>query len=608
MRTRQLVTILLGIVIAIALCLNSPIWAQQQPSPTESPTAPLPGTVLLDDRDLFTLSDPLDAPTVQERADWLSNRLQKLAEDPTFPPSALQVGEQQGLAVVFYGTTVVMRVSPQDAIAVNMEPEALAERYAETIQDAITTYRQTNAVSATAQVVSTWERFKQFVDNLTTLTVRGGSVSYGLAIAYTIMATAILAGVLFALKLLFPQLFRLIRVGQRRRWFALHLYKIEILSAKQVSRVLWLLTKMLRLLLTGVSILLYAIIVLNFYPLTQKLGRQLFDYTQDLLGQFLQAILGYLPNLIVIIVIVMLTYYTLRITKPIFNQLDKETIKINGFYPEWAEPTYRLLELLILAIAAVLCFPYLPGFGSEAFQGLSIFLGVLVSLGSTTAIANGVAGVILIYTRAFRLGDYIAVGDARGEVEEKSILVTRIRTINNVIVTIPNAALIANNIQNYSISERDTGQPVILTTTVTLGYDVPWSDIYTALTHAAQRTPHVLADPAPAVWQTGLGDFSVSYEVRVYTDRPVVEPEILSNLHQNMQDACNAAGIEILSPTYSAVRDGNTSTIPENYLPADYKAPGFKLNPLGSLLQVDWQWQTGKTNGKSQARSNGKER
>ncbi|MGD1852532.1 MAG: mechanosensitive ion channel family protein, partial [Cyanophyceae cyanobacterium] len=174
-----------------------------------------------------------------------------------------------------------------------------------------------------------------------------------------------------------------------------------------------------------------------------------------------------------------------------------------------------------------------------------------------------------------------------GDVEEKLLLVTRLRTFENVIITIPNAALLSGNIINYSASIRETQQPVSFTTQVTLGYDVPWRDVNTALGQAAIATRYILSSPAPVIFQVGLGDFSVAYEVKVFTNHPNEMEWILSDLHQNIQDQCNLAGIEILSPAYSAVRDGNTSTTPESYRPEGYTAPGFQLNPLGNLFQVD---------------------
>ncbi|NEO83331.1 MAG: mechanosensitive ion channel family protein [Spirulina sp. SIO3F2] len=575
----------------------SPITRLSSVTPSSSPAASQPGTVFLGEQPLFVLYDRLNSPSVEARAKAVSQQVESFARNPAIPIESLQVGEQGEQVVLFYGSTVITPITEQDASALQQLPRPLAQSYVDILRKATTLYRQAGTRSGQ------WFQLSQIWEFFTTLSTRGDKVNYPLAIAYTILATLILALVWFLLNSLFPSLVRTIRTAQRRRWLEIRLYKIKLFSSVQVGRVLLLLTQLLRLVLMLLTFLSYLIVVLNLYPLTQKIGGQLFGYSRGVLLQVTKAITNYIPSALIIGLIILLTYYTLRVIKPIFNQLGQETIKLKGFYPEWAEPTYRLVEIFVLAIAAVLCFPYLPGFGSDAFQSLSIFLGVLVSLGSTTAVANAVSGVILIYTRAFRLGDYIAVGEVKGAVEEKSILVTRVRTPNNVIVTIPNAMLIANSIQNYSISGRDTAQPVVLTTTITLGYDMPWTNVYAALTAAAQQTPAVLQDPPPEVWQTTLGDFSVTYEIRVYTDRPTQEPQIHSALHQNIQDACNAADIEILSPTYAAVRDGNNSTIPADYLPADYKPDGFKLNPLGNLFQVDLHWGSGKAKAKANGRS-----
>ena len=240
-----------------------------------------------------------------------------------------------------------------------------------------------------------------------------------------------------------------------------------------------------------------------------------------------------------------------------------------------------------MALALVLAFPYLPGFGSPAFQGISVFLGILFSLGSTAVVANVVAGTILIYTRAFQIGDRIKIGEAIGDIVEKTLLVTRIRTIKNVIITIPNGTVLTSQIINYTALSQDPNYYLILHTTITLGYDVPWRKVHQVLIDAAIATNNILTEPIPFVLQTSLDDFYVSYELNAYSNKPMLMANIYSELHQNIQDKCNEAGIEILSPHYSAVRDGNQTTIPENYLSEDYKAPGFRLSSLNNLFNPD---------------------
>jgi small-conductance mechanosensitive channel len=198
-----------------------------------------------------------------------------------------------------------------------------------------------------------------------------------------------------------------------------------------------------------------------------------------------------------------------------------------------------------------------------------------------------VAGFILVYTRAFHEGDRISSGNIEGFIVEKSLLVTRLRTLENVLVSIPNAALLTSNITNYSALIREQKAPLVITTTLTLGYDVPWQLVYDTLIAAADATSYVLQEPRPHVWQTSLDDFYVSYQLRAAIIRPDLLEVIYSELHQNLQDHCNQAGIEILSPHYGAVRDGNQSTIPAHDLPKNYQAPAWNFPPGWGALSQD---------------------
>ncbi|MFM6056901.1 MAG: mechanosensitive ion channel family protein, partial [Microcystis aeruginosa] len=321
----------------------------------------------------------------------------------------------------------------------------------------------------------------------------------------------------------------------------------------------------------------YLTFILRLFPWTRKFGDGFLQYFFRALEVFSQEIAKYLPNIFIILLVVFITHYLLRAIRPFFTALERENLVIHGFYPDWAKPTYNLLSLLIIALAIVIAFPYLPGFNSPAFQGVSVFLGVLFSLGSTSAIANVVGGIILIYTRSFQLGDKISIGDVIGDVIEKGLLVTRIRTPSNKIITIPNSSLLNTNVINFSVSQREFKEPLILQTTVTLGYDLPWRKVHATLKEAALATQFIVSEPAPFVLQTSLDDFYVSYQLNAYTDHPNKMVYIYSELHQNIQDKCNEVGIEIMSPHYKALRDGNHSTIPENYLPEDYQSPAFGI-------------------------------
>jgi small-conductance mechanosensitive channel len=229
----------------------------------------------------------------------------------------------------------------------------------------------------------------------------------------------------------------------------------------------------------------------------------------------------------------------------------------------------------MLALAAVIVFPYLPGSDSPAFQGISIFIGVLLSLGSTSAVSNIVAGVVLTYMIPFRPGDRVKIADTTGDIVEQNLLVVRVRTTKNVEITIPNSTVLGNHIVNYSRNAE--GQGVVLHSTVTIGYDAPWRTVHELLVSAARRTAGVLQEPEPYVLQTSLNDFHVSYEVNLYTNEPSRMAPIYSELHANIQDEFARAGVEIMSPHYFAARDGNQATIPSELLPADTVIPAFRV-------------------------------
>lgn len=269
---------------------------------------------------------------------------------------------------------------------------------------------------------------------------------------------------------------------------------------------------------------------------------------------------GYIPNLITIIVIVMITRYVIRVIGLVFDGIRNRRIYLKNFYPEWAETSFGLIKLMIYALAAVIIFPYLPGSSSPAFQGISIFVGVLVSLGSTSAVANVIAGVVLTYTRAFAVGEQVEVGGTRGRVIERSTFVTRIQTLKNVIVSIPNSVVLSNNIINYSKNMGQSG--LLVHTTITIGYDVPWQKVNDLLVAAATKTEGIVETPEPFVLQTSLEDNYVSYEINGWTRHPETLPKTYSDLHANILDEFHQHDVEITSPHYRAVRDGNPTTVP----------------------------------------------
>jgi small-conductance mechanosensitive channel len=299
------------------------------------------------------------------------------------------------------------------------------------------------------------------------------------------------------------------------------------------------------------------------------------DYLTNTFGRAATAAVTYLPSGGFVILDVLLTRYTLKVLKFLSSAIEKGDLKIKGLHPEMAKPTYQLVRLVVVLFALVVAFPYLPGGNSEALKGVSIFLGVLLSLGSSSAVSNVLAGLVLTYMRPFHAGDRVKIADTVGDVLEKTLLVTRLYTIKNVEVVIPNSAILSNQILNYSALARTRG--LILNTTITIGYDAPWRKVHELLISAALSTEGILPEPRPFVLETSLNDFHISYELNAYTSRPSEIQTIYSHLHEAIQDSFNGAGVEIMSPTFYALRDGNTVTIPANHRPSDYDAPSFRV-------------------------------
>jgi small-conductance mechanosensitive channel len=336
---------------------------------------------------------------------------------------------------------------------------------------------------------------------------------------------------------------------------ALRIQNQEILSAQEVALILNRTILALSWLLRAVIIFSFLNTILGLFPWTEQLANTIAGVVKSVTGGIWGGFVDYLPDMFTAIFIIGIAYLIIRLFKLVFEGVGRQRIKVPGFYPEWSKTSYNLLRLMIIAMTIVVVFPYLPGSDSPAFQGVSIFFGVLLSLGSTTAVANVVAGIVITYTRAFRPGDYVRISGTEGKIIERTAFVTRIRTPKNVDVSLPNAAVMSDKVINYSTQARRTG--IRLHTGVTIGYDVPWPKVQELLLSAARATEHIVLEPAPFVLQTSLDDNYVAYELNATTKHVSLRPQIYSELHANILDSFHTAGVEITSPHYRAMRDGN---------------------------------------------------
>ncbi len=349
----------------------------------------------------------------------------------------------------------------------------------------------------------------------------------------------------------------------------------EILAGARIARLLATALQLLRVVVVFSLAYLLLAAEFSYFPYTREHSQALLAYMTAPLGYVSHGLISYLPNVAFIAVIAIVMTFVLRFVRFLAAEVERGNIRLRGFYPEWVQPTYKIIRLLLYAFAVVLVFPYLPGSQSPAFKGVTLFLGVLFSLGSTSVVSNVVAGTLLIYTRGFRMGDWVKIGDNMGEVLSQSLLATHLRTVKNEEITIPSSVVLSSYITNYSRMAAAEG--LILHTSVTIGYDAPWRTIHQLLIDAAKKTKYIKSAPQPFVLQNALDDSYVEYMINAYTDRPIEMVNIYSELHANIQDCFYAAGVEIMSPVYSALRDGNRTAIPSEYLPADYRPKGFRI-------------------------------
>ena len=338
----------------------------------------------------------------------------------------------------------------------------------------------------------------------------------------------------------------------------------ELLDTQKQVNLLVFLASLLRYAVMLLQLILTVPLLFAIFPQTKDLAYKLFSYIWEPIKSIFLGIVEYIPNLFTIFVIWLAVKYLVRLVRYLASEIQSERLKIGGFYADWAMPTFHIVRFLLYAFMIAMIYPYLPGSKSGVFQGISVFVGLIVSLGSITVIGNIIAGLVITYMRPFKLGDRIKLNDTTGNVIEKTPLVTRIRTPKNEVVTIPNSFIMSSHTVNFSQSARDYG--LIIHSEVSIGYDIPWRKTHQLLIEAALNTPGVVDDPRPFVLETSLQDYYPVYQVNAYIKDANQLAQVYSDLHQNIQDRFNEEGIEIMSPHYIATRDGNETTIPKDDL------------------------------------------
>jgi small-conductance mechanosensitive channel len=490
--------------------------------------------------------------TAGVRAENIARRTEQIVHDKTIRDPTVSVVESADSSELRVENHLLMVVTARDARAAGVNRSLLAQQAARTFEAAIRA-----------------ERLRYAPATLVRSGIYGAiaTIALGVAVWLTILLTRWMHG----------------RVDRwRSRWLAaLRVQGAELVSAQKVTQVISYTTSLLRFALLLLLVDLYLTFVLGLFPWTRAVSLQLLEYLVTPIRFVALSFVGYLPNLLFVIVIGAFVHLLNRLLAAFFMQVQHGHITFRNFPAEWAEPTGKIMRVLLIAFGLVVAFPYLPASSSPAFAGVSVFMGVLISLASSSALANVISGLVLMYTGAFRLGDRVKVGDSFGDIVDTSLLATRLRTIKNEEITIPNAIVLGSAVTNYSREAKTRG--LILHTSVTIGYDTPWRTVHGLLLDAAAATPRVVAEPAPFVWQTALNDFYVTYELNAYTNDAQEMVATYAALHAHIQDAFFDAGVEIMSPHYTSLRDGNTVTIPEASRPPGYVPSGFRI---GSAVPV----------------------
>ena len=466
------------------------------------------------------------------RAEQVSEKISKLGRVYNLQPDSVYIESTDIVTEIMYEDKVLVSFTDQDGLWENLSRDDLARKYRTVIVQKLDEMKAEHSL---------WSLGKQILSFLAVVVIQ-----------------------ILLIKLinwLYRKLKRRITRLKHSRLKPVVFHDYELFNIKSQVRMLVILANLGRYLLFLLQLVITIPILFYIFPQTEDLAWKIFSYIWTPVRSILKSIVEYIPNLFTIFVIYFVIKYVVKGLRYFADEIENEKLKIGGFYADWAQPTFHIVRFLLYAFMVALIYPYLPNSDSGVFQGISVFVGLIVSLGSSTVIANIIAGLVITYMRPFKIGDQIKLNDTLGNVIEKTPFVTRLKTPKNEVVTIPNSFIMSSHTTNYSASARNYG--LIIHAEISIGYDVPWRKVHQLLIDSARSTPGVLAAPEPFVLETALNDWYPVYQINAYINDADRLAAIYSDLYQQIQDHFNAADIEIMSPHYIAQRDGNESTIPK---------------------------------------------
>ena len=533
------------LIFSIFLCSFVAIWGQndsiaKQPVSSKKTYEPAPVVPFRDT--LFYINTSIGIFTPHERAKSIAEKIRILSRDTSFNADSLSIVTDEGFIEIAYRDLIIMTITEIDAKIKGHTQLDIAREYEKLINNAIV------------------QRQKDLGWKMILLRV--------FLVAVIVVAQYFLIRLI---NLLFRRISDKLKQLKGIRIKAIKIKSYTLMDEEKTTGFALFLSKVLYYLIIVLMLFLSISLVFRVFPATRGFADILLGYVLNPVKSIFFGIVGFIPNLIEILIIILVFRYLIRGLHFLAGEIENKRLKIKGFYPDWASPTFHIIRILLYAFMFIVIYQLIPNSGSEVFKGVSVFVGILFTLGSTSVIGNVVSGLVLTYMRPFKIGDRIRIGDLTGNVVEKTPLVTRIRTPKNEEVTIPNSNIMSAQTYNYSHSARTYG--LILHTKLTFGYNTPWRKIHELLLEAAKRTPDVLDNPKPFVLQTALDDFYAEYQLNVYICNADKMPRIYTAMYQNVMDVFNEAGIEIMSPHYQAHRDGSRVAMPDANLPEDYQAP-----------------------------------
>jgi len=491
--------------------------ADEGPQPTPAGTADSADVVI--DGHVILRVRGVSAFPANTRAEQIAQRIIAAAEDNRIAAGDITLVEKEDRTEIDAGGKRLFDIFDADAELAGVSRQLLAEATQLRLRQVLTNYRL--------------ERSPRVL-----------LINSGYALGTTLLAIALL----FGLRRSFRALDGVVVRHMREHLQALEEQSASFVRAQHVAKFLRGLLKLVYGALIALTLYFYLNFVLGLYPWTRPFATWLFELILDPLRTMGNAVLATIPDLVFLGILFFVTRYVLRMIRAFFEGVDSGAVKLVSFAQEWAWPTYRILRLLVIVFALVIAYPYIPGSQSDAFKGISLFIGLIISLGSSSIIANIIAGYSLAYRRPFRVGDRVRINETVGDVMEMRALVTRLRSLKNEEIVIPSTAILSGEVINYSTLAAEQG--LILHTTVGIGYETPWRQVEAMLKLAANRTTGLLKKPAPFVLQKGLGDFAVTYEINAYCENPKRMLQLYTALHQNILDVFNEYGVAIMTPAY----------------------------------------------------------